>query len=124
MQAGPPRAPNARPDPGGPGRSPGPATGLGPPLFGAIFLRGARRARVAAAPRSPEAAPARPPALTFLRRSMRTLLFPPLSKLRCRSSARRSITRSSLSGRRRLSDSEAGRPGPARDADSPRPAGE
>lgn len=69
--------------------------------------------------------PPPPPAalpLTFLSRSVRTLLFPPLSKLRRFSSARRSITRSSLS--RRVSGSELGVPHPLRDTYSPCPVAE
>lgn len=71
--------------------------------------------------RLPLRQPRRASVLTFLSRSMRTLLFPPLSKLRRLSSARKSITRSSLS-RRRFSDSELETPDPPKDADSPCPA--
>lgn len=71
--------------------------------------------------RRPRRQPRRVSRLTFLSRSVRTLLFPLLSKLRRLSSARKSMTRSSLS-RRRFSDSELETPDPPTEAGSPCPA--
>lgn len=98
--AGPPERPPSRPRP----RCPGPR-------------RHFPQQRGREQPRRRRCRPPRPP-LTFRSRCRRTLLFPPLSKLRRLSSARRSITRRSLS-RRRFSGSEPGTPDPPRDGDSP-----
>lgn len=67
--------------------------------------------------------PVSPPvgaSLTFLSRSISTLLLPPVSRLRRFSSARRSMTRSSLS--RRVSGSEPSAAAPPGDVSSPSPA--